>query len=123
MLAVCIYLLLIYFSTETSDFRAACKMLESRLTMNDDDSLIHYGKHFIFLTEHTFLQLESARKQLHVECVEKIESFWIKYSKYLFTQFRLCTGINFRAERNPRKLLKQYESAVCNRNRKNANIV
>ncbi|CAL1679149.1 unnamed protein product [Lasius platythorax] len=71
-----------YRCEQTSDFRAACKMLESRLTMNDDDSLIHYGKHFIFLTERTFLQLESARKQLHVECVEKIESFWIKYRNY-----------------------------------------
>lgn len=57
----------------------------SRLTINDDLS-VHYGKHFIFLTEHAFLQLESARKQFYIECVGKIESFWIKYSKYLFMQ-------------------------------------
>lgn len=59
----------------------------SHLSINDDDLLVHYGKHFIFLTEHTFLKLESARKQLYIKCVGKIESFWIKYSKYLFTQF------------------------------------
>ncbi|XP_050453945.1 uncharacterized protein LOC126852803 [Cataglyphis hispanica] len=69
-----------YCCKRTSDFRMGCKILASScLTVNDDDLSIHYGKHFIFLTEYSFLQLESARKRLHIECVGKIESFWIKY--------------------------------------------
>ncbi|XP_070157333.1 myosin ID heavy chain isoform X3 [Polyergus mexicanus] len=69
-----------YCCKRTSDFRVSRKRSKSsRLRVNHDDLSVHYGKHFIFLTEHTFLQLESARKRLHVECVGKIESFWIKY--------------------------------------------
>ncbi|XP_019883676.2 myosin ID heavy chain-like [Camponotus floridanus] len=69
-----------YHCKRTSNFRIGCEMLKSsRLTINADDLSVHYGKHFIFLTEDTFLQLESARKQFYIECIGKIESFWIKY--------------------------------------------
>ncbi|XP_072762397.1 uncharacterized protein [Anoplolepis gracilipes] len=67
-----------YYYKRTS-FRIRFNMLKSHLTVNGNDLSVYYGKHFIFLTEHTFLHLESARKQFHVECVRKIEFFWIKY--------------------------------------------
>ncbi|XP_029178825.1 myosin-1-like isoform X2 [Nylanderia fulva] len=69
-----------YCFKQTSDFRVACKkLLECRPRMDGEDYSVHYGKHFVFLKEHTFLQLESARKQLYVRCVRKIEYFWLRY--------------------------------------------
>lgn len=55
----------------------------------DDNLAVYCGKNIIFLSELLFIQLERARLQCQVESVRKIESFWIKYSKYLFT-FSLC---------------------------------
>ncbi|XP_071571220.1 uncharacterized protein [Temnothorax nylanderi] len=69
---------------ETCDLRTACKNIleSSRLTMDDDNSSIYYGKRLIFLRESTFLRLESARRRYRAECVKKIESFWIKHKTY-----------------------------------------
>jgi len=77
---------LICSSVEMYNLHTACKnMLESfRLTMDDDNSSVYYGKRLIFLKESIFLRLESARRRYHAECVRKIESFWLKHSKYLF---------------------------------------
>lgn len=80
----CIYSLIC--PVETCNLRVACKnILESfGLTMDDDGSSVYYGKRLIFLRESMFLRLESARRRYRAECVKKIESFWIKHSKYLF---------------------------------------
>ncbi|XP_039302483.1 myosin-K heavy chain isoform X2 [Solenopsis invicta] len=69
-------------STKPScNLRTACKRIleSSRQTLDDDNSSVYYGKHLIFMRESMFLRLESARKRYRVECVKKIESFWIKY--------------------------------------------
>ncbi|XP_018054697.1 PREDICTED: myosin-1-like [Atta colombica] len=67
-----------------SNLRIACKNILESFFLNDDNSSVHYGKRLIFLKESIFLRLEAARKRYRAECVWKIESFWLKYSKYLF---------------------------------------
>jgi len=93
---------LICFSVEMYDLCTACKnILESfRLTMDDDNSSVYYGKRLIFLKESIFLRLESARRRYRAECVRKIESFWLKHSKYLFAykiHIFFILIVNFRA--------------------------
>lgn len=98
------------------NLRTACKRIleSSRQTLDDDNSSVYYGKHLIFMRESMFLRLESARKRYRVECVKKIESFWIKYSKYPFAHINvyifLFLIINFRARENLSK-------KICNINK------
>ncbi|KYN37722.1 Myosin-XIX [Trachymyrmex septentrionalis] len=72
-----------------SNLRTACKNILESSSLNDDNSLVHYGKRLIFLRESVFLQLEAARRRYRAECVWKIESFWLKYSKYLFARIKI----------------------------------
>lgn len=66
---------------DTATSRSICKnILESfRLTMDDENASVHYGKRLIFLRESMFLRLESARRRYRAECVRKIELCWLKY--------------------------------------------
>ncbi|KAL6260962.1 hypothetical protein P5V15_008490 [Pogonomyrmex californicus] len=73
--------------TEISNLRIYCKnIVKFSVTMDDVNSSIYYGKRSIFLTESMFLQLETARRRYRIECVKKIESFWIENKQQIYVQ-------------------------------------
>ncbi|XP_078046802.1 unconventional myosin-XIX [Augochlora pura] len=59
-----------------------CKMIleavEPRQRLN---TLVHYGRQFIFLTEPIFFKLETNRRNYLINCANKIQQFWIRHRR------------------------------------------
>ncbi|XP_076393265.1 LOW QUALITY PROTEIN: unconventional myosin-XIX [Megachile rotundata] len=70
--------------TETTDLNKCKLILESVVPQREISSLVHFGKQLIFLTESVFLKLEFHRRNYRIKCVNKIQMFWQKHSKYSF---------------------------------------
>ncbi|CAK9828447.1 Unconventional myosin-XIX [Anthophora retusa] len=66
-------------NTEIID-RDKCKLiLEAISPKKELDTLVHFGNQLIFLTESVLLKLETYRRNYRVKCINKIQTFWIKY--------------------------------------------
>lgn len=57
--------------------------MESIISKKDLQTQVHFGKQLIFLTQHIFLILESYKRNYHINCVNKIQEFWIRHSKHI----------------------------------------